>query len=48
LKWAGLLHDIAKKGPGYHLTHAFGSAAKALEIFKDLGIIELTNEEEKL
>ena len=48
LKWAGLLHDIAKLGPGYHPIHPFLSAAKALEILKDLGIISLTTEEEHL
>ena len=45
LKWACLLHDIAKRGTpavvGRDHLHGFRSAALALEIFMKLGILRL-------
>lgn len=45
LKWACLLHDIAKRGTpviqGRDFVHAFKSAAQALNVFKELGILEV-------
>eukprot|EP00353_Schmidingerella_taraikaensis_P013824 CAMPEP_0185570892 /NCGR_PEP_ID=MMETSP0434-20130131/3029_1 /TAXON_ID=626734 ORGANISM="Favella taraikaensis, Strain Fe Narragansett Bay" /NCGR_SAMPLE_ID=MMETSP0434 /ASSEMBLY_ACC=CAM_ASM_000379 /LENGTH=86 /DNA_ID=CAMNT_0028186111 /DNA_START=489 /DNA_END=749 /DNA_ORIENTATION=+ len=44
LKWACLLHDIAKRGSptiqGRDYMHAFRSAAASLEVFEQLGIVE--------
>jgi len=47
LKWACLLHDIAKRGApnicGRDYTHAFRSAATSLEIFRQLGVLQEWN-----
>ncbi len=45
LKWACLLHDIAKRGTptiqGRDFVHAFKSAAQALKVLKELGILDV-------
>ena len=44
LKWAALLHDIAKRGTpticGRDHVHAFRSAAATVQILEQLGIVQ--------
>lgn len=51
LKWAALLHDITKRGwpefKGKDHVHPFNSALATLEVFHELGILVLRNEEER-
>ena len=51
IKWAGLLHDISKRGwPLFRYkdhVHAFLSARSLLIILQDMGLLVLETEEEK-
>ena len=51
LKWAALLHDIAKRGPpefeGKDHVHPFNSALATLVMFKDMELLTLRNQDEQ-
>lgn len=52
LKWAALLHDVSKRGApeinGKDHIHPFVSGAAVLEIFRDLGFIQLESKVHEL
>ena len=51
LKWAALFHDIAKRGPpefkGRDHVHPFNSGMATLEVFHEMSILVLRNDEER-
>ena len=51
LKWAALFHDISKRGPpefdGRDHVHPFNSAAAMLEVFHEMGILALRDDQER-